>query len=330
MNRRGWARAAVAATLATCTAVLALAATPAGARTALAQLHVEGPGGTLDPGRWYVTGSERIRRSGASDSCPRRHGSIKVPGPTAMGLPKSGSAWNHDLRQVRVRRDEAGLFICEIGSVLGRPFTDPDGFAGWSYWKGYAFGSAAADQVRLHDGARILWVYSDFGSSPVNTGDALELRSVDAGTTDGDLTVRVVAHQFDGGRHPVVGATIRGADSVDDLGDGRYHVAVAKGFTRLQAIHGLDIPSIPVRTCFRGKPARCPTSHGRTIVGSGRGERLHGTRGWDAIYGRGGDDVVDISAGGRDRVSCGGGDDLVIRDDHDDRIAADCERVRSA
>src|SRR5687768_14824399 len=107
----------------------ALAATPASARRALAELRVEGPGETLDPGTWYVTGTERIRKSRSSDACIRRDGRFRFPGPTALGIAQTGAGHREALRQVRVRLDEAGFFVCEIGSVRGRPFTHPDGFA---------------------------------------------------------------------------------------------------------------------------------------------------------------------------------------------------------
>ena len=65
------------------------------------------------------------------------------------------------------------------------------------------------------------------------------------------------------------------------------------------------------------------------IFGSGQGDHIRGTRGWDAINAGRGPDVVDLRNGGRDRVACGGGHDKVIvkRGDHDDRIAPSCERV---
>jgi hypothetical protein len=313
-------------------AFLAVAA-PATARSVLAELRVEGPSGTLDPGTWYATVTERIRRSGSGDECVRRDGAIRVPGATAMGLPQTGSESNQALRQVRVRRDEAGLFVCEIASVLGRPFSDPDGFSGWTYWQDYVAGTASADRVMLRRGDRILWAYSDFGTTtPLNQGDALELRSVDPGTTDGEFEVRVVAHSFDGGTSPAEGVTIEGASTVTALGNGRYGLTVGEGFSTLQASRGLDIPSQPIETCFRAGPAPCPRAHGRTIVGSPLGDALPGTRGWDEIDAGRGPDRIEIATGGRDQVRCGPGVDTVVRKrgDRNDDIHGSCERTRSA
>lgn len=316
-------------------AVAVLAATflfliPAGAhgRTALAELRVEGPAGALDPGTWYVTGSERIRKSKPGDACVRTRGRIAVPGPTAIGLVESARATNRRLNQVRVRRDQAGLFVCEIGSIIGRPFTDPDGFAGWSYYEDWVFGSAAADQVRLRRGDAILWVFSDFGvTDPVNTGPALELRRVPP-RAEGPFVARVVEHGFDGSVEPASGATIHGA-AFDDLGGGRYRVFPDTGESTLWATRNLDIASNRLTTCSRAKARSCPAFHGRAIVGSSAGDALPGTRGWDTIKARGGRDRIDLRRGGRDRVNCGGGRDVVLlrRGDRDDRLR-NCERVR--
>ena len=318
-------------------AALTLAATvlfflpaQAGAKTALVELRVEGPGETLDPGTWYVTGNERIRKSKPSDACNRTKGRIRVAGPTPLALVQTGANSNRDLRQVRVRRDEAGLFVCEIGSILGRPFSDPAGFAGWSYYENYVFGSAAADQLTLRDDDQILWVFSDFGAgTPANTGPALELKRVPA-RTEGTFTARVVEHVFDGSTNPAPAATIEGAESVNELGNGRYEVTVGNGFTTLRATRGLDIASNQVETCSKAKLAKCPRAHGRTIVGSDRGDELKGTRGFDDISSGRGADEIDLRQRGKDRVDCGPGDDVVLikRGDGDDRIARDCERKR--
>jgi hypothetical protein len=230
---------------------------------------------------------------------------------------------------VRVRLDEAGYFVCEIGSIVGRPFTDPAGFAGWSYWLDFVFGSESADLVDLDDGDRVMWVYGDFGSSMVNTGNALELRRVPARSGDGQFVVRVKAHVFDGSVVNATGVTIEGAQSVQELDDGRYRVTVGTGFSILRATNPPDIPSNRPRTCFRQQAADCPAAHGRRIFGSPGDDRIPGTRGWDTIRSLGGDDRVNIGAGGRDRARCGGGRDVVIKEagDRDDRIAASCEQV---
>jgi hypothetical protein len=322
-----WAGALALSALAT------LAFTGTARAAVLAELRVEGPDGTLDPGTWYVTGGENVRRSKSNDNCVRTRGKIEVRGATALGLAQTGSEATPDLRQVRVRRDQAGLFVCEIGSVAGRPFTHPDGFAGWSYYEDLVFGSSSADLARLQTGDQILWVYSDFGATtPANTGSALELLQVPAGDQDGQFQVKVVAHQFDGSTVNVDDAEIEGAATATPVGsDGLYNVTVSQGMTTLRATRGLDIPSNHVDACYQPSAADCPVAHGRRIVGSDERDRLAGTAGWDEIRSGGGRDRVELTDGGRDQVNCGPGqrDAVVIAPgDPDDQVASNCERVR--
>jgi hypothetical protein len=318
-------------TLAGCACLMAvLLAPPASAKTALAELRVEGPDGTLDPGTWYVTGTEKVRKSRPGDTCVRDDGRLRFPGPTALGIAQTGSEHRKALRQVRVRLDEAGPFVCEIGSIIGRPFGDPDGFAGWSYWLNDEFGSASADLVKLKRGDQVLWVFSDFGSEPVNTGETLELRGVPA-RSSGTFQVEVIGHQFDGLSGPAEGATIEGASAVNELGGGLYEVTVAQGKSTLTATRGVDIPSNHVKTCVSDQPKDCPRAHGRRIFGSDKGDKIKGTRGWDKIVSGGGNDTIKLRNGGRDRVNCGAGkrDEVKLkRRDDDDRIARNCEVVK--
>lgn len=52
----------------------------------------------------------------------------------------------------------------------------------------------------------------------------------------------------------------------------------------------------------------------------------HGTRRRDVVRGSRLNDLIRVNGGGRDRVSCGRGTDIVYADRRD-RIARDCERV---
>ncbi|MGH2951431.1 MAG: hypothetical protein ACRDKX_05230 [Solirubrobacterales bacterium] len=322
----------VLSTLAGCACLLAaIAAAPALAKpTPLSELRVEGPDGALDRGTWYVTGTERIKRSMPGDNCIRDEGRIKFPGATALGIVQTASEHRKPLRQVRVREDEAGPFVCEIGSIAGRPFTDPNGFSGWQYFQNYVSGSTSADLATLAPGDQVLWVFSDFGASMQNTGEALELLGVPARDADGTFTVQVIGHAFDGTETPADGATITGATATTPLGGGSYEVTVPQGRTRLTATRGIDVPSNHVRTCVEQDLDGCPSAHGRTIFGSAGKDRIKGTAGWDKITTGGGRDRVDLRSGGDDRVDCGGGRDTVKvkGDDRDDRIKANCERVR--
>ena len=65
---------------------------------------------------------------------------------------------------------------------------------------------------------------------------------------------------------------------------------------------------------------------GHVLLGSERSERLVGLDGLDTIYGRAGDDVIDVQNGvPDDAVDCGAGHDAV-RADPGDSIATSCER----
>jgi Ca2+-binding RTX toxin-like protein len=325
--RRRWAFAMLAAAAAIAAAVLTTDRGAArGATSALAQLRIEGPKGNLDPGTWYVTETERLKRSRGL-GCKRRKGTIEAPGATALGIAETAADASKNLPPIRVRPDDFGLFVCEIGGFVGRPFDDPRGFSGWTYWVDFAGGTQAAELEELADGEQVLWVFADFGKRKLNTGGALELSGVPPSDADGTLTVEVAKHDFGGAGTPVTGAKIKGAESVEDLGEGLYEVTVASGFTTLWAKKGKNIPSNQVDACVRANPANCPEAHGRTIVGGTGADDLSDTAGWDVIRGRGGSDVISLASGGRDEVNCGGGDDVVTGAGDDDQVAASCEEV---
>jgi hypothetical protein len=236
--------ATLAALAAVAAALTAAAGTPAAGGPAKieAELRVEGPRGNLIPGRTYATGTERVKRSKGL-GCKHRDGKIKVPGATALGIAETASDASRKLPPVRVRPDDFGLFVCEIGGFIGRPFDHPEGFSGWTYWVNYAGGTQAAELETLEEGDQVLWVFSDFGERNINTGNALELMGVPGTDADGTFTVEVVSHAFDGTPTPLAGARIKGADDVEDLGGGEYEVTVADGRSTLYAKRKPDIPS---------------------------------------------------------------------------------------
>ena len=321
-------RSSLLFTAAAAACLLVVAPGEASAKSALAELRVEGPTGTIDPGTWYVTGNERVRR-GRGHRCKNRKGSQRFTGPSALTLLASAGRNNKKLRPARVRDTDFGPQLCQIGSLRSYgAFPNPNG--GFLFWINDASGSSSADLAMLRNGDRVLWHWAEFGTDPeVLTAPPLSLRKVPAGTTGTTFTVRVVEHDFGGNATPADGATITGAKSVSPLGDGRYEVTVGRGFSTLQAKRGLNVPSAPVEVCSRAKRAKCPQAHGRTIYGSDKGDRLRGTRGWDVIVSGKGNDRIDLRKPGRDRVNCGPGKDVVVikRGDRDNRIGKSCERV---
>jgi hypothetical protein len=242
--RRRVSIATLAALASVAAALAAAAGSPATAGPAKvqAELRIEGPRGNLIPGRKYTTGTERVKRSKGL-GCKHRKGKVKVPGATALGIAETASDELRKLPPVRVRPDDFGLFVCEIGGFIGRPFDDPEGFSGWTYWVNYAGGTQAAELQTLEEGDEVLWVFADFGERNINTGDALELTDVPKTDADGTFTVEVLSHTFDGTPTPLAGAKIKGADDVEDLGGGEYEVTVGAGRSTLYAKHKPDIPS---------------------------------------------------------------------------------------
>ena len=97
----------------------------------------------------------------------------------------------------------------------------------------------------------------------------------------------------------------------------------------LQASSSDGIPSAPVDVCLNAIVSKCPEKHGERIVGRPVADRFGGTAGWDSVESGRGDDVIDISQGGHDAVTCGGGHDRVIGAGPDDDVKPSCEVAKS-
>ena len=96
---------------------------------------------------------------------------------------------------------------------------------------------------------------------------------------------------------------------------GKATVTVAgEGTSSLRATRSSDgsIPSNRVAVCVNSDLSKCPNAHGKLILGSLRPDEIAGTPGWDRIWARGGDDLVNITSGGKDRVGCGIGRDTLV------------------
>lgn len=331
----GGATAALAAL-----ASLLFCAAPASAQTALAELRVEGPGETLDPGTWYVTGTERVKR-GRGNECDPRPGTRRFPGPTALGLAATAQRTNRALRPVRFRATDFGMQLCQVGAFSSFG-AYPGASGGWLYFVNGTSGFGSPAGAELKNGNKVVLTYGMFPSDPpsgtdesLNSGTLLGLRGVPARDVDGVFRARVVEFDFAGNATPVDDAKIEGAQEWEPLGAGRYRVVVAPGRTTLRAVEGAAdasfprVPSNQLTTCVRAKLANCPAAHGRTIVGSKGRDKIAGSKGWDVIRAGGGRDRIDLRRGGRDRVNCGGGRDVVLlkRGDNDD-ILRNCERIR--
>jgi len=298
----------------------------------VSDLRVLTPNATLEPGASYVTGTESLKTDprarcflgGVGGSGDR----VKLPGPTALGLVKSALSWNPALDPISVTDEFGfGLGVCGFGGRQGNENRY------WALFVNYEDPGLGGDQVRLHDGDSALWYLTKYPPPPL-----LEL-TAPAGATTGGVPVHVVAHQCTTGgppayqtvcdATPVEGATVTGGPtsaSTDTNGDATVSLG-QPGRYDLQASLDPDVPSETVEVCVNDDLAQCPDAHGSTIYGRRGDDRFGGTPGWDAIRAGGGDDEVDLSAGGRDRVSCGAGHDRVTGAASDDAIGASCERV---
>ena len=283
-------------------------------------------GKTLAEQRQY-TGTVKIRTDPQANCFGQGTGGsggrVEVRGNTALGAVRDGLARDRDLRPLSVTDtfldDGFGLGVCGIGGFESQ---------GSSYWylKGDHVGSqVSGSQLRLDPGEDALWYLTPSYPPPPE----LRLKAPARAQPDIPYQVTVYSYADDGTRSAAAGATVTGAAAPTGAGGHTMVTSTETGTARLHATRGQDIPSNRVKVCVDPDPSRCPLVHGKRIVGSGRADEIKGTRGWDAIIAGGGGDRVDLRRGGRDRVNCGSGHDKVVvrRGDHNDRVAASCERV---
>ncbi len=248
---------------------------------------------------------------------------VKVPGSTALGAVRDGLAFDHALRPLSVTDAFAdqglGLGVCGIGGFKA------SGSSFWYLKADHAGSQVSGSQLEVKAGEPILWYLTPTFPPPaelVLSGPASARPGVPFGVT-------VSSYADDGTRTAAAGATVTGAAAPTDAGGHAMVTITGTGTHTLRATRSPDIPSNGVEVCVNPDRSQCPHAHGKLIFGTAHRDRIAGTRGWDRIKSGAGRDVVDLRSGGEDRVSCGGGRDRVIerRRDHDNRIAASCERV---
>jgi hypothetical protein len=314
-------RAAGRLALLTCAAALLAGPAAAEARSLTAELRVHGPSRTLAPGYSYVTGPSRLQ----TDRTPGCDGSGKVvslPRPSALGLVESASRISRAVRPLSVSdKFSFGLFVCGIGGFFG------DDTRFWLYKVNHVAPEVGADQFALQRGARVLWYFQDTARR-TNTGDELELSAPARARSGQAFEVTVYGYDSHGNRHPVPGALVRGPTVQRTDAAGRARIFSDKrGYLRLRAVHGSDIPAKPLKVCLAVRLRQCPARRGQRIFGTNGADRIRGTGGADVIRARGGNDRIDVLRGGRDRVRCGRGFDRVLAG-RGDLLGRDCERVR--
>lgn len=295
----------------------------AAAATTGADLRVVGPDGqTLAEHRQY-TGGVKIKTDPDAECFGEGTGGsgdrVKVPGPTGLGIVKDALAMDRDLRPLSVTDAfEFGLGVCGIGGF------ESQGESFWYLKHNRAGSQVGGDQLRLTDGDEVLWYFAPGFPPPPE----LSLEAPARARPGDPFQVRVFEYADDGKRSPASGATVSGgsAPAATDA-QGKATVVVAgPGTAALQATRDSDIPSNRAQVCVNADQKACPNHEGELIVGTGKRDRVEGTRGSDTIRARGGNDLVSARDGEADQVNCGSGRRDVAEMDGTD-TARRCERV---
>lgn len=247
---------------------------------------------------------------------------IKISGSTALGAVRDALPSTPGLRPLSVTDAFAdqgfGLGVCGIGGFASH------GSAYWYVKRDHVGAQVSGSQLKVRQGDDVLW-YRTPGFPPP---PELALQAPARAKPNVPFRVSVYSYADDGTRHAAAGASVTGASAPTDAA-GHAMVSAAAGTRALRATDSPAIPSNSVAVCVAADQSICPASHGDRTLGSDLADQIRGTPGWDSISARGGNDVVDLRDGGRDRVSCGAGRDRVIvkRGDSGDQIAPNCERV---
>lgn len=282
-------------------------------------LRVESPTGTLTEHVQY-THPTPIKASPKADCFgPGNEGSgaaHPVPG-SPLSAVKHALRFRRSLRPFLVTdafADSFGLGVCGIGGFEGK--SDPP----YDFWyvkinhKG-----ALSPEDRLPRNGEVLYAYT------TGTDPELKLFAPRVVGANAPYTVKVVEFDDSGARTPAQGAMVGGFGPTG--ANGQTTVTSPEGVARLTATREGSIDSNTRAVCAAGADG-C-SRPGKAIFGSTRADRIRSTAGADRIRAAGGDDRINIERGGRDRVVCGGGFDVVVKrkGDRNDRIASSCERL---
>jgi hypothetical protein len=296
------------------------------------------PDRVLDPGTRYVVGGARIPTSPDADCLGPPGGSgesYPFSEPVALGLLSAAGRANRKLNPLLISDQFGfGLLLCGIGGAEAE-----QGETFWYLKRNHEEATVGADQLEVSNGDEILF-YLAPDAFPAPNPKELELEAPARARPGEPFSVRVVQHgcvtdpntfEVTCDTVPAAGVAIAGAPKATTTGpDGTATIAAGAGRLGLTAARAGDIQSKTLEVCLDERLSNCPVRHGVDLVGSGRGDRVRGTKGEDRVRARAGRDVIDIRAGGRDKVACGPGRDKVLRRraDRDDDIAGDCEVLR--
>ncbi len=247
---------------------------------------------------------------------------VRVSGSTALGAVRDALETDVDLRPLSVTDAFAdqgfGLGVCGIGGFKSQ------GSSFWYVKRDHVGAQVSGSQLHVSQGDDVLWYLSPGFPPPAE----LSLVGPPRARTNVPFRVTVYSYADDGTRTPAAGASVTGATQPTDA-QGHTMVTSSAGIKLLRATRSQSIPSNQVKVCVNANLSLCPAAHGLRIVGSNRTDGIGGTAGSDSISARGGSDVVNLSAGGRDGVGCGPGRDRVIlkAGDQNDSIGPSCEQV---
>ena len=259
-----------------------------------------------------------------------------VEGPNALGIVADAARSRKRLRPLLITDEFSfGLGICGFGGAKA----DANHF--WNVRVNHVALQVGGDQRQLNAGDKVLWsliANPTCEPTPPYTCQPgppeLELRAPARAVKGEPFGVRVFEWSDSGKRTPAAGVSVTAA-SAPTAADGSTTVIL--GQTRkLFAERAGAISASELNVCVAEILSGCPRFRGRILVGSGDAEMLRGSKGGDRIMpgadkdrviARGGADLIRARRGGRDRINCGSGPDLVIADRRD-IIAGGCERVR--
>ena len=317
--------------------VAVLIPTAAGAATVSAKLRVVTPTQVLDPGTTYIVDDKVTVPTRPEADClgaPGGSGAeFSYTEPVALSLLATAGRTTPSVRPLLLSDQFGfGLVICGIGGVEAGPGTF------WYLKSNHEEATVGADQLKLASGDEVL-LYLAADNFPAPNPSELELVAPARAEAGAPFDVQVLQHAcvtdpstfaVTCSSTPAAGVTVSGGEGAATTGaDGSAQVSASKS-VKLAATRGTDIPAEVLKVCVSADLASCPSQRGQRVVGSPEGEKIIGTKGADAIRARGGDDVVDARKGGRDKIDCGPGDDVVRlkQTDEDDKVNGDCERIR--
>jgi hypothetical protein len=263
-------------------------------------------------------------------------GPATVEGPNALGVVADAARSRRRLRPLLVTDEFSfGLGVCGFGGARA----DAGHF--WNVRVNHRGLQVGGDQFRLRPGDEVLWALTPNPTcepAPPYTCEPgppeLELRAPASAAPGEPFAVRVLEWSDAGERTPSAGVVVTGASAPTDA-SGVATVTLERT-RKLFAHRDGAIAAAELSVCVADLVSGCPGVRGRVLLGSGAAESIRGTPGGDRIKpgagddrvrARGGADLIRTRRGGRDRIDCGPGDDIVIADARD-LVAGDCELVR--